>query len=188
MNKAFVVLLAVLVLTGGTSFCEERPAPDFAISVKTTEPCQVAYQKYTGPYSGIPKAIGDVAAWAATQGFIMPGLIMGEYYNSPMEVDSTKLEWAIMYPVFEPLGGFPKEIPGPGSIRKLEPTLIVYTYFQGPYENVGAAYMRLFTWVFQNGYQPASAMREIYWSDPAKTQNSKPLTEIQLPVMKAAQN
>lgn len=54
--------------------------------------------------------------------------------------------------------------------------------YQGPYEDIGPAYTRLFTWMTENGFVPAGPPRELYYSDPATTQPSEYMTEIQMPI------
>ena len=185
--RTLCMILVLTVLTAIVASAQkpgQKPAGEFAIAVKTTAPWHVAYQKSVGPYSGIPKAISEVDAWATEQGLVVLGPVLSEYYNTPMEVDSTKLEWAIMLSVLEPAGGFPEETKGTASVKSLDPMLVAYTYHQGPYDEVGAVYQRLFGWVFQNGYQPAGPIREIYWSNPEITPEDKVISELQIPVTK----
>ena len=184
MRYTGIVFVVAMFLVSGIAYGVLKLPPEFAINVKTTAPWQVAYQKFTGPYSGIPQAMADVGAWVKKYELVYLGLMLSEYYNSPMEVDSTKLEWAIMYPVLEPLKGFPKETEGSVTIRKLDPVQVAYTYHQGPYQEAGGTYMKLFQWVFGNGYQAAGPMREIYWSNPAQTAQEDLISELQVPVMK----
>lgn len=184
MRLSTVIFVAVVLLASGIAYSAPKPSEEFAISVKTTAPWNVAYQKFTGPYSGVPKALEQVNSWVQKYGLVLLGPVLSEYYNSPMEVDSTKLEWAVMFPILEPLAGFPKETEGEVSIKKLDPVQVAYTYHQGPYQEVGGTYMKLFQWVFQNGYEVAGPMRELYWSDPKRTTEDKLIAELQIPVTK----
>jgi AraC family transcriptional regulator len=184
MRHFGVIVVVAVLLCSGIAYSVLKPPEEFAINVKVTAPWHVAYQKFTGPYSGVPKAIGQIGAWVRKYELVHLGPILSEYYNSPMEVDSTKLEWAIMFPVLEPLKGYPKETEGDVSIKSLDPVQVAFTYHQGPYQEVGTTYMRLFQWVFQNGYEVAGPMREIYWSDPQHTPEDKLLSELQILVTK----
>ncbi|MFQ6093909.1 MAG: GyrI-like domain-containing protein [bacterium] len=169
-----ILVLAILLATPiSAQEPQQKPAAQFAVSVKTTAPWQVAYQKFVGPYSGIRKAVQEVFSWVAEQGLVPLELVLSEYYNTPLEVDSTKLEWAIMVPVLEPSAGFPKETKGEASIRSLDPIQVAYTYHRGPYREIGSTYQHLFGWVYQNGYQVAGPVREIFWSNPDKTPKEK---------------
>ena len=184
MRRMSLISITAILLTAAASYGVLKPPQEFAIGVKTTAPCHVAYQKFTGPYSGVAKAIEGVYTWVEKNDLVTLGLIYSDYYNTPMEVDSTKLEWAIMLPVLEPLKGFPKETEGKVTIKKLDPIQVAYTYYQGPYQDVGGTYMKLFQWVFQNGYQVAGPMREIYWNDPKQTPENELISELQVPVRK----
>jgi effector-binding domain-containing protein len=179
-----IVSIVAVLLVSGAVYSAPKSTEDFAIGVKTTAPWNVAFQKFTGPFSGVPKAMEQVNSWVQKYELVLLGPILSEYYNSPMEVDSTKLEWAIMFPVLEPVKGFPKETDGEVSIKKLDPVQVAYTYHQGPYQEVGGTYMKLFQWVFQNGYRVAGPMREFYWSDPHNTPEDKLISELQIPVTK----
>ena len=183
MRALFTILVFVVVLATILS-AQQKRQKDFAIAVKTTAPSHAAYQRFTGPYSGVSRAIEGVWMWVEKNDLVTFGLIYSEHYNTPMEVDSTKLVWAIMLPVLEPLKGFPKETEGEVSIKKLDPIQVAYTYHQGPYQEVGATYMKLFQWVFQNSYQVAGPMLEIYWNDPKQTPEDKLISELQIPVTK----
>ena len=184
MRSTGIVFVVAMLLVSGMAYGVLKPPPEFTVGVKTTEPWHVAYQKFTGPYSGVAQAMADVGAWIKKYELVHLGLVLMEFYNSPMDADSTKLEWAIMYPVLETVKGFPKETEGKVTIRKLEPVQVAYTYHQGPYQNAGGTYMKLFQWVFENSYQVAGPMREIYWNDPGRTAQEDLISELQVPVMK----
>lgn len=184
MRCTGIVVVVAVILVSGMAHSVVKPPEMFTVNVKTTAPWHVAYQKYTGPYSGIPDALNDIITWIRKYELVHVGPVLTEYYNNPMEVDSTKLEWAVMYPVLEPLKGFPKEAEGKITIRKLDPVQVAYTYHRGPYQEAGKTYMRLFQWISQNGYQIAGPMRELYWSDPGQTPKEDLISEIQMPVIK----
>lgn len=184
MRLTGVLFGITVLLVSGIASNVLKPPEEFAMSIKTTVPWHVVYQKFTGPFSGIPKAMEEVGLLIKKYDFVTLGPLLSEYYNSPLEVDSTKLEWAIMLPVLKPLTGFPKETEGKVSVKALEPIQVAYTYHQGPYREVGNTYQKLFAWIFQNGYQIAGPVREIYWSDPKHTPEDKLIAEVQIPVKK----
>jgi len=188
-------ILGPLAGIGGAQEKAVRPMgepelPQFAIKVKTTEPLTVAYKKFTGPFRKIPEAIREVRRWIRRQELVSLGLIMGEYYTNPAEVDSSQLEWAIMIPLVEPAQGLKVEEEGGVVVRALAPVQVAYTYHRGPHHTVGAAYRRLFQWIQDQGYQVTGPPREIYWTPPVRPRRGVrmervPLTEVQVPVKKS---
>lgn len=155
---------------------------DFPIRIKTTEPLVVAFMKYQGPYSEIPRVFEMVRNWIQEKGYDVVGSPRTVYYNNPQEVPPESLLWEIQWPIAEEVPASPT--PGKIKIKPLPPEKVVFTYYKGPHEEVGKVYGMLYRWLGERGYFPAGPPREICLRDPKKTKVKELLTEIQIPIRK----
>jgi effector-binding domain-containing protein len=120
----------------------------------------------------IPEAFRELAEAVGPVGFGqgMPGV---EYLG---EVGpDTEWEMVVFVPVaerFEP----PEEM----EVAVLPGTTFASTIHRGPYEECGAAYDALRTWIAESEYEMAGPPRELYLNDPREEE--EPLTEILFPV------
>lgn len=74
------------------------------------------------------------------------------------------------------------------DIRDLEETTAACTVHNGAYQRLGEAYDALLKWVSENGYEITGPLREMYLhiSKPVRQDDESYVTEIQVPVRKAA--
>jgi effector-binding domain-containing protein len=69
--------------------------------------------------------------------------------------------------------------------KTTQPQLVAYTYHKGPYDSLGAAFDRLASWIYENGYQIAGPSVTICYNDPRGTKPEDLISEVQFPVMKS---
>jgi effector-binding domain-containing protein len=74
------------------------------------------------------------------------------------------------------------------DVREQPETTAACTVHNGSYQRLGEAYDALLRWVASNGYQPSGPIRELYLhsSKPVRQDDESYVTEIQVPVQKAA--
>ncbi|MDI6807368.1 MAG: GyrI-like domain-containing protein [Candidatus Eisenbacteria bacterium] len=175
-----VILLAMLVSTSFAGDIPEKPAAkSFPVKTKTAEPKIVACLAYKGSYDAHERVIGKLTDWVKQNGLLVAGPVCGVYYNNPMDSKPEELKWEIQIPVVEGVTASAKE--GEPTTKERGAALVAYTFYKGPYEQVGMAYGALFEWVGKNGYVPAGPCTEIFWSDPSTPKESC-VTEIQVPI------
>ncbi len=82
------------------------------------------------------------------------------------------------------------DVPARGgvTVRELEEATAACTVHNGAYRRLNEAYDALLKWVAENGYQMAGPARELYLhvSQPVRQDDESYVTEIQVPVKKAA--
>lgn len=158
--------------------------PTYDIEIKKVPSMRVASLWAKGlPFNvTVPKAYEELAAWMAEKKMPFPtGSPMGLalYYDDPGAVKPEEVRFKVSIPV-------PTETPaiaeGQAAVELLPEAEVAYLTVKGPYTNLGDAYSQLFGWVFQNGYQPTDAAREVYvqWSEEMPPEEW--VTEIQVPV------
>ncbi|MCX5867025.1 MAG: GyrI-like domain-containing protein [Proteobacteria bacterium] len=150
------------------------------IGLKDIPRMRVAFVSRTGPYSQIPEAMKTLMGWVTNRGIKPLGPPMVIYHNSPASVRPDELRWDIAIPVPDGVDG-EDEI----AVRELQGGKFVYALHQGLYEQVGAVYDELFTFIGQNSLRPTGPPMEIYLSDPGKVKPQDLTTEIRVPVAAA---
>jgi effector-binding domain-containing protein len=159
--------------------------PTYDIEIKKVPAMRVASLSAKGlPFNvTVPKAYEELAAWMTEKK--IPGLKSGSpmglalYYDDPSEVAPEEVRFKVAIPV-------PPETPtiteGKAAVELLPEAEVAYLTVRGPYTNLEDAYIQLFGWVSQNGYQPTDAAREVYvkWSEEMPPEEW--VTEIQVPV------
>ncbi|MGB3944444.1 MAG: GyrI-like domain-containing protein [Methanothrix sp.] len=130
----------------------------------------------------VPKAYEELAAWMARKSIPPPsGSPMGLalYYDDPASVSPEEVRFKVAMPVAAKTPGVAE---GGAAVEVLPEAEVAYLTVTGSYTNLEEAYSQLFGWVFQNGYQPKDAAREIYlkWGETMSPEEW--VTEIQVPV------
>lgn len=130
----------------------------------------------------VPKAYEDLAAWMANKSIHpLSGSPMGIalYYDDPSAVPPEEVRFKVAMPV---AAETPEVAEGGAAVEVLAEAEVAYLTVRGPYTSLEEAYSQLFGWVFQNGYQPKDAAREVYvkWGESMPPEEQE--TEIQVPV------
>ena len=154
------------------------------VTVKKTEPMTVAFISKKGDYSQIGGSFGELYGWIAEKGCIPAGPPLGVYFNNPAEVPPEELLWELQSPVAGDVAPSGPDERGLG-VKRVEGRMVASATHEGPYDQVGAVYDAVASWIMGNGYQFAGPPEEVYLSDPEKTPPEELLTEIRFPVTKS---
>ena len=152
------------------------------ITVVDLEPQMVLGMRKRGGYEEIGTIIQSLFEFAASKNIELTGrpifICHEETVNEAMEADKNKnadLELAI--PISENVEEAEEfkcyELPG-GKMAKI--------VHQGPYEDCGPAYEKLFAWLKDNGKKVVGLIREVYLNDPREVPPEEYLTEIYAPI------
>jgi effector-binding domain-containing protein len=71
---------------------------------------------------------------------------------------------------------------GKAAVEEISGCQVAFLTVLGPYTNLEEAYTQLHSWVFQHGYQPADAPREVYVKWGKNMPPQEWVTEIHAPV------
>lgn len=108
----------------------------------------------------------------------MQGAPFAIYYNEPFKPDDIDVEMGL------PIAGNATVDPSVRVHRRELPGgPVAFTFHQGPYETIGAAYTALYEWVKLHGHKTLGPPREIYLVGPGHDRNpSEYRTEIDIPI------
>ncbi len=130
----------------------------------------------------IPKAYEELAAWMDEKKIPpLSGSPMGLalYYDDPSTVKPEDVRFKVAIPVSPET---PAIAEGRAAVEELPAAEVAYLTVRGPYTNLEDAYDQLFGWVFQKGYRPTDAAREVYVRWGKEMPPEEWVTEIQVPV------
>lgn len=163
-------------LTGGFGMSVTEPV------IKEIPDLRVLSMRERGVYSEtIPRLIGTLFSQVAPCGgeqlpTRMAGPIMFICHDEEYRETGADIEVAI------PITGR-AVIEDPGiEVRNMAGGRFVSVVYTGPYQGVGEAYQKLFSWMEEQGLAPAGPTRELYLNDPAEVPESGLMTEVQCPV------
>jgi len=95
------------------------------------------------------------------------------FYSDGFEGEGLDMEFAM--PVEEYITG----------TRTFDPKLCLKTVLKGPYSGLSSVYARQIKWAEENGFQPGTALFEVYVTDPSQVESdSELITEVYYPVSK----
>jgi AraC family transcriptional regulator len=160
---------------------EVCPMPDVVIR---TEPARtLAAMAHRGPYPEIGRAFEKLFAAISARGLLgRTGRMVGVYYDDPSTVPAANLR-----------SHAGVEFPETDMAAPLEPVHLpagrhAVLTVRGPYSGLPAAYDQLYAvWLPQSGEEPAdSPPFEIYLNAPMDTPQEALLTEICIPLQRAA--
>jgi len=158
--------------------------PTYDIEIKKVPALRVASLWGKGlPFNvTVPKAYEELVAWMAEKKIPFPSespLGLALYYDDPSSVPPEEMRFKMALPV-------PVETPeiaeGKAAVELLPEAEVAYLTVRGPYTNLEDAYAQLYGWVFEKGYRPTDAAREVYvrWSESMPPEEW--VTEIQVPI------
>jgi AraC family transcriptional regulator len=136
----------------------------------------------TGKYDAIGGMIPELCGYAARKAVAIsgpPAFVCHEM--TPEEAQKANTDGTADLEVVVPVG---KRTRGKGDIRcyTLPGGKMARIVHEGPYKDVGGAYMKLFEWVGVNGRKVSGPIREVYLNEPGKVPDDKLLTEIYAPI------
>ncbi|MDO9045771.1 MAG: GyrI-like domain-containing protein [Methanobacteriaceae archaeon] len=155
------------------------------IEKKTVPEHQVAFIYQIGSYDKIPSCLGVLIEWLVKNGLEPKYPVYGMYYNSPLEVTPSELEWEVG-------AGFEGKIDeeNPKNLNNQEVHLqtisehqVVSTVFKGPCGESSSVYVDLYEYTIQNNLKIVGPVKEIYLNSPEMASAEELLTEVQFPVI-----
>jgi effector-binding domain-containing protein len=150
------------------------------VVIQDTTPFTYAYLECSGSYAQIPAKIGAFMPEFFKQNLMPTGNFFGMYLNAPSQVKEEELQWRLGFPVPADAAVAAPLLKGECKATKIA----VYLYV-GPYEKVGAAYVKVFAFIDQNGYKAVGPTMEKYLDmNPAAVKSEELRTEINIPVEK----
>ena len=150
----------------------------------TTDPVTVAFIVMHGPYAQTPEGFGRLYGWIGQHRLQPVGMPTAVYFTMPAETPEAESLWELWAPVAGAAGEVAPDASGVG-IKSVPATLAVSAMHKGPYDTVAPTYELLWRWIGENGYVPAGAPMERYYSDPAEVPPEEYMTEIVMPVRTA---
>jgi effector-binding domain-containing protein len=164
----------------------ERFRPQEVFDMKNEEPIvkeipatRVISKTDKGTYAEVtPRLLGElfsVVMGPQGRNVRVAGPPMAIYHDEEYKEKDATVEMAI------PIAGR-LEVDEGVEIRTIPPMKVMSAIHKGPYNQVGAAWGRLFKYLEERGIPPAGMARELYLNDPGKTPESELLTEVQVPI------
>ena len=145
----------------------------FQVEEKTLDSIRIAGVRMKGKYCDCGKGFAKLGR---AVGRFTNGKPMNLYYDGEYREDDADFE-----PCF-PVKPAAKQSPGI-SIRDLPGGKCVALLHQGPYDELGRSYEKLFAYIDQHGYTTRLPSREVYLKGPGMIFRGNPkkyLTEIQI--------
>jgi len=154
--------------------------PAQEVVIQDTTPFTYAYLECSGSYAQIPAKIGVFMQSFFQQGLAPIGNFFGMYLNSPAQVKEEELQWRLGFPVAADAA-----VAAPLLKGECQATQIAVYLYVGPYDKVSDAYVKIFTFIDQNGYKAAGPCIEKYLDmNPMAVKPEELRTEINWPVEK----
>jgi effector-binding domain-containing protein len=143
---------------------------------------QVVGIKKTGSYNLIPELLMKVYEYMVKKNMGVAGPpIFICHEISPEAVTEANEKGTAIVEVAWPVSG---TVNGSGEMKvyKLPGGKMVHTVHKGPYESCEPTYLRLFTWIKNQGLGISGPIREVFPNDPREVKPEEIITEIFVPV------
>jgi effector-binding domain-containing protein len=150
-------------------------------TVREYGPVTVASLAMRGAFDQIPGAMGRLYGWLQAKGHRPEGMPVTVYLNDPAEVQPADALWEVWAPIEQDAEARDPDAEGL-AIKRIPAMTVATTMHQGPYDQIGAAYERLMTWIAGQSLQMAGAPMEAYLNEPDEVPPEEYLTEVMLPV------
>jgi AraC family transcriptional regulator len=151
------------------------------VTVKNTEPMNVAFIAMCGGYTQIPQSFDALYRYTADNNLVPIGAPHAVYLTPPEDTLATDAEWELWAPVADPVAASGPDEHGLG-LKHVQEKLVASAMHKGPYEDIQPTYRILVQWIAQHGYVMAGPPEEIYYSDPNEVSPEEYVTEIQFPI------
>jgi effector-binding domain-containing protein len=132
-----------------------------------------------GPYTQMPKKLGELMAEVQKQKLEMMSGPVAIYYNAPAQVKPEELKWQVCLPI-----DANTQVTAPLIKGEYKHAKVAEMIFKGPYETLGSAYPLLMQFIAQNGYTVCGPICETYMDDPSNVKPEDCRTLIVVPVQK----
>jgi len=180
-----VLIIVILSLAFG---CQKKQEAEQEVDIAATEESGAATISdvaafsyvclpYIGSYDSHEVVIGSLMETASAQGFELVGIMLGVYYNSPMDTPEDSLVWEIGFEVPDSM-----EVAEPLVVKKWLFTKVAKAMHTGSYETVAETYPKVFEFIGKKNLMPAGPTMERFLSDPKLVAPEELQTEIWVPV------
>jgi AraC family transcriptional regulator len=150
------------------------------IKIQDTAPFTYAYLECNGAYQQVPAKVNEFMGEFFKQRLMPAGNFFGMYLNSPGQVKEEELQWRLGFPIAAGTA-----VAAPLQKGECKATKMAVYLYVGPYEKVGEAYSKIFTFIDKNGYKAAGPCIEKYLDmNPEAVKPEERKTEINLPIEK----
>jgi effector-binding domain-containing protein len=178
--NAAIVMLSILSLHAQES--GQPGEKETAIEVKTIKPYTYIAVEMKGSYEQHEQAFGILYQESGTQGITLADYPFGIYYNNPQDTPQDSLVWEIGTAISDV-----DSVTAPLVLKTFPFTSLASMIYEGAFnDEMQAAYGQLYGWIFQNGYQVAGPLQEMYMTMPSPDENGSWVgqVEILVPVQK----
>jgi effector-binding domain-containing protein len=153
------------------------------VVIQDTTPFTYAYLECSGSYQQIPAKIGVFMPEFFKQNLMPAGNFFGMYLNAPGQVKEEELQWRLGFPV-----AADSAVAAPLLKGECKATKIAVYLYVGPYDKVGAAYVKIFEFIAKSGFKAVGPTMEKYLDmDPSAVKPEELRTEINIPVVKKSE-
>jgi effector-binding domain-containing protein len=179
MKRAALFLLSILIIAAAAVPVTTAPQETEEGKVQIKQAAVFAYCciQHKGPFTQIEAIIGQLMGAMQSQNITPAGPMMGVYYNSPMEVASSELEWEIGFPIMAQA-----QPETPLKKKVWEYSQVASIVHVGAYEDTGTSIMKVAEWMQANGYVQIGPVLERYLTMPGPQTKPEDLkSEIWIP-------
>jgi effector-binding domain-containing protein/DNA-binding transcriptional MerR regulator len=170
---AALTALDRLIETGGHEMDHDVKVRETADQPMVSVRGHTPLQEMPGFFS---RAVGAEFALLGRLGLRPAGPPFAIYHDPEFREEDIDIEVGI--PVAEPVDGTAEVAGGtlPGGT-------VAFTLHCGPYDEIGAAYRAVFTWIAEHGHEMAGPPREVYLTDPGQVSDpAEYRTEVLWPI------
>ena len=125
------------------------------VALKEVEPFVYVGLRHTGSFSDIEDVITDLITTISSLNIQPQGSMIGVFHTvpGPNDPEDMELEWEIGFPIAEQSYTQAREEIKTKLERKVwQHTLVAWTMYAGPYEEIGEAITDIFQWMEEKGY------------------------------------
>jgi effector-binding domain-containing protein len=179
MRTSLKVSLAAAVLICASGF-GAASGQAIAVTIQQVEPFPYICLPSSGGFEQIEAVIGQMWQSMQEQNIFPMGGMIGVYHSDPTMIDFKNLKWEVGFPVSEQASPL-----SPLEKRHWIFTTVASAMYVGPYDKTGDAIVKMYEWIFANGYTADGPILEKYMDmDPSKVDPNALKTEIWIPVKK----
>lgn len=152
------------------------------IEIIEVPPQLVLGMRQKGAYKDIGAMLGELYIYGMEHQAILNGPPVFICHEGSVEEAMTANEAAdadmeVVFPIDAAVEG-----DGPIQTYELPGGRMAKVQHQGPYEDCGPTYTRLFAWIEEHGLAVTGPVREVYLNDPTMVKPEDLLTEIYVPI------
>jgi DNA gyrase inhibitor GyrI len=184
-RKSFVLLCMLLAATGISLLQAAQKSTDSSITIRTLGAQTVLYTVVRGPYEKLGEAFGSLYGLLAGKGLKPTGSAMSVTLNNPESTSSEHWLTEIGIPVDDSAKKLAGTLGPMTDVKTVSEMQVAVAVKPKGVSDPADILRRLYAWMAQNGYMPASGPMQKVNSDSANYDYAQSDVEIMVPVMKA---